>query len=399
MSDGNGQRPQSRAERDDLKRLVHEVVLRQGNRFIKELLREQKLRIGATKAEFADNLDAAVDSDNLRRQEVDAWLSRVEGWGKQSVYLYHVPDKLLAGFDSAQLRRKVNQIGLEKLWNAKPTLEYPDEAKLVSISFRGPVLTLAWHRAAGKWKRAPAMDLRGPKGLDEYWWKAHRWRDHRIVSRFELDPGLKLAAIFIADLMQETDHESLLGEMEEMVGRLLGLEALEDHLVEISNVARHLDQAHIPGAPGQLLPVKTHKSQLGADGSYVEFGAWSEEHAYWESNDVRQVRLSVGVKQLPRFSGSVGSFEFLACDATGLTRNLRVLLSGTKKRIQLRAQMEVTEVWTLLELLAAEEPKPLPIVMPPPLGGRKGPKAVRPAAARTGVAQQNLAAGSGDTAA
>jgi hypothetical protein len=40
------------SEADDLIRLVQGIVLAQGNEFIKEMLRDRGIRIGATKADF-----------------------------------------------------------------------------------------------------------------------------------------------------------------------------------------------------------------------------------------------------------------------------------------------------------------------------------------------------------
>lgn len=74
-----------------LKRLIDDVVLAQGNDFIKELLRSKGLRIGATKTQFRLYLHAAVDDGLLTEADVEAWLHAVEGWGAQHVYLYTVP--------------------------------------------------------------------------------------------------------------------------------------------------------------------------------------------------------------------------------------------------------------------------------------------------------------------
>jgi hypothetical protein len=48
-----------------LKTVVAQIVLAQGNTFIKELLRSNKIPIGSTKADFAENLNAAIDAGTL----------------------------------------------------------------------------------------------------------------------------------------------------------------------------------------------------------------------------------------------------------------------------------------------------------------------------------------------
>src|SRR4051812_34932800 len=82
--------PPTKAEIKDLKRLAAGIVTDQGNRFIKELLRDKKIRIGETKEDFRANLDAAFETGKLRMADVKEWLDKVEGWGNQHVYLYNI---------------------------------------------------------------------------------------------------------------------------------------------------------------------------------------------------------------------------------------------------------------------------------------------------------------------
>jgi len=68
--------------------LAQRIVKAQGNIFIKEFLRQKKrdnsaIRIGATKEEILANLIAAIEQGAILGSDLDAWLSDVEGWGKQ----------------------------------------------------------------------------------------------------------------------------------------------------------------------------------------------------------------------------------------------------------------------------------------------------------------------------
>jgi hypothetical protein len=53
-----------------LKETVRRVIVGQGNRFIKELLRDRKLPIGSTKADFSKNLMKAIDDGALTFMDV-----------------------------------------------------------------------------------------------------------------------------------------------------------------------------------------------------------------------------------------------------------------------------------------------------------------------------------------
>jgi hypothetical protein len=73
------------ATKAQLKELARGIVMAQGNLFIKELLRAKDLRIGATKADFIQNLNGAIDDGSLTEDDLESWLQRVEGWGNQYV--------------------------------------------------------------------------------------------------------------------------------------------------------------------------------------------------------------------------------------------------------------------------------------------------------------------------
>src|SRR5260370_4996239 len=84
-----------------LKKVAAQIVLAQGNTFIKELLRSNNIPIGNTKADFAQNLNAAIDAGALSQGAIEAWLGEIEGWGNQHVYLFEPPAIRRTGIRSA----------------------------------------------------------------------------------------------------------------------------------------------------------------------------------------------------------------------------------------------------------------------------------------------------------
>lgn len=55
-----------------LKKLVKQVVVAQGNNFIKDLLRATDSKIGVTKQDFIQNLDDAIDEGRLTQARLEA---------------------------------------------------------------------------------------------------------------------------------------------------------------------------------------------------------------------------------------------------------------------------------------------------------------------------------------
>jgi hypothetical protein len=106
----------------------------QGNIFIRELLRDNKLPIDVNKEEFEANLLRAIDTGELTLTELASWLEKVEGWGDQHVYVYHVQELSVAdpSWSVENVKRRLPKDDL-KLWNAS-SLAFPDDWELTGIS-------------------------------------------------------------------------------------------------------------------------------------------------------------------------------------------------------------------------------------------------------------------------
>src|SRR5207245_1839077 len=140
------------------KELAPQVVLAQGNVFIKELLRE-KGRIGATKKDFARNLDAAIDDGALRLADIQEWLQRVGGWGLQYIYLWQAPQALAGQAkwrDAAAVRRAARAAGLGEFRDAPIAQAFPEAMTLTRLSYADGRLLFEWHEAGSSWLREPA---------------------------------------------------------------------------------------------------------------------------------------------------------------------------------------------------------------------------------------------------
>jgi hypothetical protein len=356
---GNPGVPSTPEKITDLKRLAASIIRAQGNRFIKELLRIKGIRIGANKDDFERNLTDAIETGRLGPADVDEWLKHVEGWGDHHVYLYNIPSALRAGLTEPKIRRRVQDAGLEDVWNGKTLSEFPEEPKLTSISFTDSVLRLVWQEASPGWTPVPEKNYVKEEGLDTFEYRAWRRIEQRAITRFEvhLDKGVEnrgLAGLFIADPIRGDEHKAAKEEALRVVGLLMDLPALKREQVDISVVSRNLDQRNVPDNVSRNPPVKAQKSRLKSGGAYVEFAASSPDKAYWEETAIRNVRRSVKSPQLSAFQGTDGVFIFQrGAGPTDLKRPLRVQLYGRDDRVRLWAQMEAGEVWTILDKLSA----------------------------------------------
>jgi hypothetical protein len=340
--------PLTPGEIEAMKRLVDGVIRAQGNRFIKELLRDEKIRIGDTKEDFQVNLNDAIESGKLRLDDLADWLKRVEGWGNQHVYLYKISPKLTKELTEPKIRQQVEAAAdLKKVWNAPTVLEFPDEPNLTSISFSDSVLRLVWQEGSARWLQYPEKNYRKVEGLDTFEYRAWLRVERRAITRFEAHVDKGLAGLFILVPIADDEHKAAKEEAYRVIGRLMDLSALELGQIDISTVSKNLDQQNLPNNRTRQPAVKTQKSRLTSGGAYIEFASKSLDKAFWEETAVRNVRRSVRTpEQLRAFSGTEGSFIFQ--EDIGLSRPLRVQFYGEENRIRLWKQMDAEEVWTIL---------------------------------------------------
>jgi hypothetical protein len=341
-------------EIEDLKRLAAGIIRAQGNRFVKTLLRSKDIQVGANKDEFQANLTAAIESAELTLADVRAWLASVEGWGDQHVYLYNISSTLRRELTEPKIRRRVSSAKLDAVWNGETALAFPDEPELTSISFNDAVLRLVWQEASPDWAPAPEKNFQKEEGLDLYEYRAFRKVEWRAITRFEARVKDGIAGLFIADPIQGPEHQAAIQEAKRVLRLLLDVDALERGRMDIAVISRNLDQQNVPNNRTTSPQVKAQKSRLTSGGASVEFAANSTDKAYWEEPAIQDVRNSVRPQQLRSFQGADGVFIFQK-NSLGLTRPLRVQLYGKERRVRLRAQMGVAEVWAILTKLSTQQ--------------------------------------------
>jgi hypothetical protein len=231
-------------------------------------------------------------------------------------------------------------------------LAFPDRPELTSISFADGTLRLAWHEASPGWTPVPEKNITRVEGLDTFEYRAHRMVERRAVTRFEARKDLGLAALFVADPVQGEEHRAAVIEAKRVIGLLMRLDHLEPNQFDISVMSRSMDQANVPSNANPTPRIKTQLARLASGGSYVEFAANSKDKGYAEERAIRDVRNSIRTGQLPSFQGASGVFVFQpGVGAGSLTRPLRVQLYGSDDRIRLWAQMDSTEVWSILQII------------------------------------------------
>ncbi|TBU89254.1 hypothetical protein [Phytopseudomonas dryadis] len=319
--------PLSKAQ---LKELVHRVVVAQGNAFIKELLRSSGSRIGATKDDFAANLDAAIEADSITQEMLEAWLAEVEGWGDQHLYLIEPPQ-----IDPAALAAGIAASPHADLLNASASLDFPDALELKHIGLGNGGLSLVWHQSQAGWNRCKAKDFVVEEELERYRFDAYRQRLERSVVRYEW----RFADPYCAILIHRNpgiDHKAVFAAIRATLAAI--------GCAETSPLPIPLDQAvKVAAMKGKGV----HSTRFELASGYVEMASTLAEGGIDAVEPVRVVLQAVDTSQFDRAQGML----HFAAEEHGMSRRIAVQVHGREARLRIWAQCKREDVFRIVELL------------------------------------------------
>ncbi|TBU72575.1 hypothetical protein DNK06_21615 [Pseudomonas daroniae] len=313
-----------------LKELVRRVIVAQGNAFIKELLRGTSARIGATKEDFAANLDAAIDADELTQENLEAWLAEVEGWGDQHLYLIE-PPQIEPGALAAGIAASPHAGAL----SASASLEFPETLELKHIGLGNGGLSMVWHQCKAGWNRWKPKDFVVEEGLERYRFDAYRQRLDRSVVRYEWRFGDPYCAILI-HRNPDIDHKAVFQDIRATLAAI--------GCSDTAPVPIPLNQAvKVAAAKGKGV----HSTRFELDGGYVEMASTLAEGGIEAVEPVRVVLQAVDTGQFDRAQGML----HFAAEEHGTSRRIAVQVYGREARLRIWAQCKREDIVRIVELL------------------------------------------------
>jgi hypothetical protein len=318
----------SALSKSQLKKTVATIILSQGNDFIKDLLRTNGIKIGATKKDFAENINDAIDAEQLTQTMIEAWLDEIEGWGNQHVYLFEPPS-----VDVATLGALLADSEHAELVGQRQSYTFPDELSLSNIAHSTYSLSLIWHLGKEGWDRAKSKDFQKTEGLELYRYDAYRQRMDRSIVRFDWQFADAYCAILI-HRNKDIDHDQAIGVVWET---LKALKVVTNSCFRLS-----LSQAVKSKSKKQ----GTKQARLEADGGYVNLVSTLQEGGIDQVEAVRQTRHAMNDS---KFSRAQGMFV-LGAEET-LEAPMSVQVYGSEGRLRLWAQCKRDDVYAIIRHL------------------------------------------------
>jgi hypothetical protein len=316
--------------KDELKDVARTIVLRQGNRYVKELLRKHKIPMGLTKADFLQHMSKAIDDDQLTQPMIEDWLAEVEGWGNQHAYLYEPPSIPLA--DLATILQASTHA---PLLASAASYDFPEELLLTGITLTSKSLSLVWHLGNFGWERAQDRDFQKEEDDDLYEYRAFRERADRSVVRFEWRFADPCSAILIQLPHTGALHSGAIGTVFD--------DLTEIGIIDAPLTPRPLSEAVKKSTKDKKMVVQSTK--MGAPGGYVELAATAAGAGIEQIQGVRETRKAVNDKLFPRADGM---FTFTTGRHPKISMPVKTHVYGSESRIKIWAQCKREDVYLVM---------------------------------------------------
>lgn len=314
--------------KSQLKDKVRAIILMQGNDFIKELLRQNGIKIGTTKSDFAKNIAEAIDAETLTQAKIEVWLDEIEGWGNQHIYLFAAPE-----VEAAAVGGIFATSAHATLVGAGQSYNFPADLELSNILLDGHSLSLTWHLGKEGWDRAKAKDFSQDEGLEKYRYEAYRRRVDRSVVRFEwrfADP-----------------HCAILIHRNKDIDHAVAMSVVWTLLQSLTIIAAPRARLTLTQAVESASKEKGVKStRLEADGGFVDLVSTLEDGGIDKVAAVRHTRNAMNDDEFARAQGI-----FALGEAEKLTQTMSVQVYGSEGRIRLWAQCKRDDVHAVIAYL------------------------------------------------
>lgn len=317
-------------ETHQLKDAVRSIVLMQGNEFIKELLRKNKIPIGTKKSEFSKNILAAIDAGKLTKQMIEDWLSEVEGWGNQHIYLFKPPS-----LPTTEIRGRLETSDFSKLIDTAVSYEFPEKLTLSAISLAADHLFISWHKGTGGWERTPSKDFERIEDDDIYKYQAYRQRFDRSVVRFAWRFADPFCAVMIQFAVEGDAHLPIHKQVRDDL-KQIGLFGADPERIPLSQAFKRMTLQN---------NTLVQSTRMMTDGGHVDVVSTLSEGGIGDVEALLEARRGVNDNS---FAGADGQFHFLQTKHDKLSRNVKVQGYGVESRVRVWVQCRREDVYIVL---------------------------------------------------
>lgn len=208
--------------------LVLDYLLAHKKEFIQGFLRGRHLPFSGTKETLRRRLEGYLSDGRLGIADLIRLLDKIEGWGKQHIYLYKAPDRLIEPWtQESSARSLLDDLGLTELFNRPRPLVLPEEPTLSAIEWTPDRIRFIWVEQR-RWEERISEEDFEREGIV---WRAYRVNVSRGLVAFDWDLVSGYAMLMIQQLPRGTKYKQIRDRFTRELEPIVGLDHFEPVLV------------------------------------------------------------------------------------------------------------------------------------------------------------------------
>lgn len=338
-----------------LDRLIDDACSAAPLSFLRQFLRDRRgksrqVAIGSNSKQARENLRNAVVANLIGYEEVREWISRIEGWGRQHLYMHKCGKSSLALpqlLNPKALTRHLQRAGVAfDIEGAGAGSEY----RLSRLYVDDELARLTWVSFENLLARRPELDEVRESDDGDYELHAYERQPTRSLSQLVIRKTDGVVLVLLNLPLGEA-HTVLLRRVLEVAGKVLAPDRCDR--LRLSGAVTKLDERAVsakgPKASRNLsMTVSPTHARYRTDGARIDFRSTADGHGYTEVDAARAVRSALVVE---KFVGVAGRFRLRFEGANGKGHEMVVSLDAMDNRVFLFATMTEVEVFALADQL------------------------------------------------
>ena len=309
---------------DELNVLL-DLILGNKMEFTQVFLRQRGLPFSGKLSQLRDRLDGYLANNDISVNDLIALLNNIEGWGRQHIYFFRVPDNLIDEWrDETASIQRLHEAGLTDIINRQRVLLLPQDIQLCEVQLTADKLRFIWVERR-YWEERVSEEDRQEGDLIL---RAYRPRTERGVVTFEMDLVSGIAMLMIRQLPSGTKYSEIRDRFLANLEPFLDIRQLQP--IRVSPAITPLEQSG--------LVRRRQLAYASRGGSRVQLSSAGRNSDLLQDRDIQGIATPLRANT----AGSDANFYWLVNDE--LPRELRSRIYGEDQRVAIFGQHAETAV-------------------------------------------------------
>jgi hypothetical protein len=300
-----------------------DLLLSHKAEYLREFFREHDISGAGNKQELRERILAGLGNHTLTLSGLVDLLDRIEGWGKQHVYMLNVPPAFSTRWrDTAWVTGHLNRHHLGEMINQKMPLILPSDPRLSAVLATDTRIQFVWIEKR-TWEERTDVQFRGDEIIRTY-----RIYKARGITAFDWDLTSSTAMLRIQQLPRKSNYKEKKDHFLATLKPLFDVDQLVP--VSIGRSIKNIENAD--EVDSRQVNYKT------PSGSETRFKSSSRTMGYSADKSITQARNALGTSVL----GYYGNFYWK--EQAPLSQRIHIKIYPEDQRVGMLSQCSESEV-------------------------------------------------------